>query len=820
MLRSGRRVSSLALRCAALSCLATIVAQPPGPKASSSPAEPPDRLKASLESAGGAFGRNDLAQAERIYREALQEANRRQAPRQTLLSLNGLGAVRARQYRYKEAFEFWMEARDGALRHGLNKEAAALLVNLGSLHFQLGNIAAAEPLVRQASELAADIPDFQFRPQMTLAMGVIRAKQARYEEAFYFFQQAIEFADLAPDDKTLALARNSYGSALIAAGRWREAEHPILEAFRWRVLNRDVDLPSSLSNLAELELRRGRAQAALAVAEKSLELATKQSIISPQYHHLIARIQAASGRHADAMRHLSDAIDEASRLRLDLLPSDQFRAGVELNLARLYEDAIENAAVLRETGQGAGALDLAWLAAGERRAYLLRTTGLSTEQLRDRLSPHYWEQLAQFRRLETQRIAGALPASAGHELERLAVALAEQESSAGIRVKNVKFREKIGQTKSLTPFRNRLSPESALISFHLGDARSHRWELTRAGLSWKPLPSRTAVVELALKFQRAVQEQSREAGTLGMELHRMLFEGMTASAGRAHHWLLDLDGELFGSPLAASVSTNRAGGHRFLVEDHTLRVFPGVTALLEDAAMPVRGAMLAVADPIYNRADSRRSDPAAQVVLRGSPLVKIDELPRLPASRVEAEQCAAVWSKSTLLTGALARKRNVEEALAAKPQIIHLATHVLASPEAPDRPLLALGLDERNQLEVLGTSDVMLLPAEGALVVLSGCHSAAGKPMPGAGWLGMTRAWLLAGANSVIASQWPTPDDTGLLFRTFYVELRKLDSRAGGSVSESAAVALRESQLQMARSNTWRAHPNYWATYQLTTRTQ
>jgi CHAT domain-containing protein len=72
--------------------------------------------------------------------------------------------------------------------------------------------------------------------------------------------------------------------------------------------------------------------------------------------------------------------------------------------------------------------------------------------------------------------------------------------------------------------------------------------------------------------------------------------------------------------------------------------------------------------------------------------------------------------------------------------------------------------------------------------------------------LGLTRAWLMAGAHSVIASNWATPDESGALFGALY---RNLSEGTG----RSPATALRAAQLEMIRSGGWRAKPAYWGAY-------
>jgi len=79
--------------------------------------------------------------------------------------------------------------------------------------------------------------------------------------------------------------------------------------------------------------------------------------------------------------------------------------------------------------------------------------------------------------------------------------------------------------------------------------------------------------------------------------------------------------------------------------------------------------------------------------------------------------------------------------------------------------------------------------------------------------MGLSRAWLLAGARAVVGSRWPVQDDAGDLFRSFYAHLAvsKHEYRALGSALQSA-------QLQMLRSDSWRSDPKYWGAFYLMTK--
>src|SRR5438477_11587913 len=113
----------------------------------------------------------------------------------------------------------------------------------------------------------------------------------------------------------------------------------------------------------------------------------------------------------------------------------------------------------------------------------------------------------------------------------------------------------------------------------------------------------------------------------------------------------------------------------------------------------------------------------------------------------------------------------------------------------------------------MGTSEVIAAyRVTGSLVVLSGCSSHQGETLPSAGLIGLSRAWLLAGAAAVIVSAWPTPDDSGHFFSSFYSHFQPTTSKSG-SLAMRAAVALQQAQLEMQGSSGYRGSPSFWAAY-------
>jgi CHAT domain-containing protein len=256
-----------------------------------------------------------------------------------------------------------------------------------------------------------------------------------------------------------------------------------------------------------------------------------------------------------------------------------------------------------------------------------------------------------------------------------------------------------------------------------------------------------------------------------------------------------------------------------LVERHeTLRI-PTALALLGTPAPAAGGPFLAVGDGIYNTADNRWTAPHSSYLhffssVFGSRSARASmELPRLVSSTYELKNCASAWraeGDTVFLTGPGLSRAKIVPALLLKPAIIHIAAHVLYPNGKPDEALIHLGLGAKGLAEVLTTKDVSALHADGALVVLSGCSSGAGNSVRGAGVMGLTRAWLLAGARAVVGSRWPVPDDSGDLFRSFYAHLAASKNGRSG-----LSYALQQAELDMLRSGQWRSDPRYWGAFYL-----
>lgn len=144
-------------------------------------------------------------------------------------------------------------------------------------------------------------------------------------------------------------------------------------------------------------------------------------------------------------------------------------------------------------------------------------------------------------------------------------------------------------------------------------------------------------------------------------------------------------------------------------------------------------------------------------------------------------------------------------------RILHLATHgVVVSPQDS---YIAFS-DLRAAPFKLTITDLYLQDIKAALVVLSACQTGAGESVKGEGVLSTARAFLYAGAKSVLTASWKIKQDATKQFMTYYYEALKHGKRKD--------IALQEAQLKYIEyagsrddEGKFDPHPVDWAAFSI-----
>lgn len=183
----------------------------------------------------------------------------------------------------------------------------------------------------------------------------------------------------------------------------------------------------------------------------------------------------------------------------------------------------------------------------------------------------------------------------------------------------------------------------------------------------------------------------------------------------------------------------------------------------------------------------------------------VDGMPPLPGTLRETAGIAADYPQAIRVSGVAFTHDAARRALLTA-DTAHFATHGVLEPDAPLFSAL-LTSPAAGQPSRLSLYEIVGMKLRARLVVLSACETGLGKLRGGDEITGLTRTFLTAGADTVVASLWKVSDDsTAMLMEEFY---RRME---GGL---TPAAALRESALAVRAKY---PHPFYWAPFVVTGR--
>ena len=146
---------------------------------------------------------------------------------------------------------------------------------------------------------------------------------------------------------------------------------------------------------------------------------------------------------------------------------------------------------------------------------------------------------------------------------------------------------------------------------------------------------------------------------------------------------------------------------------------------------------------------------------------------------------------------------------------IHFVAHGLASRSDPLDSTIILSRDpasneaQDESFKIYARDIIATHPLRAELVTISACQSTGTRTYSGEGLVGLSWAFLRAGARNVVGALWEVSDtSTARLMDNFYGELK---------CGRPPEVALRSAKLAMLHTNEVSRRPFYWAPFQLYT---
>ncbi len=782
-----------------------------------------------LRAKGNAFYKEfRFAEAERAYSEGFRRALASKDRAEELRLLINLGSVRFATFRYREAMDAFIEASRRARRVGDERLLTYAISNLSSLYLQQQDVNAS---IEAAKELLDDVKKRgvpALEPLVAAQLAVLFSRSGDAARAEALFRQAAFDADAKGDPAALALVLDQLGYERLKRGDVDAAEDPFVRAYLIRRLSRSGDIQYSYYALGLLHMARNDGRRARVLLDRCLTAHAERPGTLELWRVLYERGRARliSGDPWGALGDLTAAAASARRIRAAVIPADTVWVNTGADQEQLYSVLVRTAGAL---ALRTGRRDLArraFDALEENRAFGLRAMLDRPADWSRRLPPEYWEALARLRTAEARLSPSAGLEDTG-EVRRLRYRITELEAEAGLSLftSGDGF---AGQGESpLKHLRGSLDAGEAYFRIYLDEPTSYLWAVTREAFHLIPLAGRGAIETQAAQFVAALRRQDASHLSIGAELFRMLFGRLPAAIAAKPRWSLALDGALWFCPMGALAVDGERGAPVYLTERRTIRLVPAAVILGRRPKTGWRGGLLGVADAVYNEADPRRftltasrsAGPTLGILPRlsaGSARPEGFQLARLAASRKEVERCFTAWrrpvSRRIILSGEAATVEGVRNSLADRPSLVHFATHFVMPAAGERQAQIALSLDDKGVPQYLGPSEIARWRVAPRLVVLSGCSSAAAEILPAEGLMGMTRGWLAAGAGSVVATLWPTPDDEGRLLVAFYENLAGAQEDSGWAAPE----ALSRAQRRMLELGGPGADPSMWAAYFIT----
>ncbi len=340
---------------------------------------------------------------------------------------------------------------------------------------------------------------------------------------------------------------------------------------------------------------------------------------------------------------------------------------------------------------------------------------------------------------------------------------------------------------------------TAIVTLDLGEdgAPGTAFVLTRDTIAAVPFPTEAQVaphVRRLVALLEAGRDASVEQGVLGTMLLSPLLPLLNAT--RATRIVLIPEGVLHRVPFDA---LRLPDGQLMLERFETMNapsaaVLAGLRALPVLRARPLRVLALADANAPQISGDAVTGAKAMFARLTGAV-----QMSRLPGARREVAGLARALPGVEVRAGTQATERAVKRS-ASSYDVLHFATHAVVDEWSGASAALALtpGGGEDGMLDA---GEIASLDLSATLVVLSACRTVGGEVVAGEGVHGLTRAFLQAGARSVIATAWRVDDGAvGPLMVSLY------ESLAGGAtVSQSLRAARLSAMKRGVPASVWGA---------------
>ncbi|UCG53328.1 MAG: CHAT domain-containing protein [Candidatus Latescibacterota bacterium] len=741
-----------------------------------------------------------LSRVDKVYRRAIAIAVEVDQPQDEAICRMNLASNLRLQGRFNEALEQLDIAEPLLERKPDPVKIAQFYRERGLAYRKMGELDRARDALLAYNEQAKQLEDPYYRIDSFIELGYLYQELGAYDQGLLVAEQG---QALAKETENLRLQRNAHVLAAVTNHSMGNYE----EALRQNQLALEIDRQEEAStNIVEDEIAIASLNAVLGKTDEARESLynSRPAILEIGRKDLEWALHFGIG-HAFENENPDSAVYHYERA---------------LNLVEQSHAAVGGA----ETRSG--------FLSGERR-FFYEEVARYYASLGERDQKQGWQERA-FETMERAKARGLLDLlerSALGEMTSAEEALLDslyrtpgdtpegKEKQRKIEERYIELRENrldrsigklapMGAVARLEDVRKLLPKKTVLLEYALGDTTSLLWVADRKGFDFHRVPNRWT---LGPKIQR-LRDALTQPGTgdaiirnTARDLYVDLMLPAEERLRKAEKLIIVPDGILFEVPFEILLTENPDENadwskQPFLVRSYDTAYVPSASVLVKLMQMEKRKydlELVAMGDPDFSLFGGVKGASAG--------------LAALPHTRSEIENIAtfAKDRKKQVFLGSDANEAALKSQLSKEtPRILHLATHGLVNPAEPVASSIVLCPDTTTGEDGhVHTLEVLSLPLDVGLVVLSACESARGRVQRGEGVVGLSRAFIASGAGGVVASLWAVSDEST-------AELMKELYRLMLGKKRPVGEALNAARLELLKHPTY-SHPFYWSPFVL-----
>jgi CHAT domain-containing protein len=329
---------------------------------------------------------------------------------------------------------------------------------------------------------------------------------------------------------------------------------------------------------------------------------------------------------------------------------------------------------------------------------------------------------------------------------------------------------------------------AVVLYYSLAPAHSYLWAITSSQLTMFMLPPESEIDQAVLSYRQTLAgpRDAREiADANGQKLYQLLVAPVQKLIPQGSQVVIMPDKSLY----ELNFETLLAPGQH-------------LHYWIEDVVISNASSLLLLRDSKVQKARGTK-----KLLLIGDPAPPTPEFALLPQAASEMERVKKYFPANQVKTysGKNATATAYLQGDPEKFSHIHFVAHGTASRESPLDSAVILSGDESSYK--LYARDIIRKRLHARLVTISSCEGASGNTYASEGLVGLSWAFLRAGAHEVIAALWEVNDtSTPQFMDRFYGEI---------NAGKDPTVALRTAKLAMLHSDNIYRRPFYWAPFQL-----